>query len=479
MTPAPPSAALLGLFARTRPTRDGAALLRSALHARRLVLLKALLVRVRRHRAELGDGVEERFEAAWHLLERAERRAPAAVRDLLDYPTTGGWLAAALTAPPGPEFDARLAHFDALALTAALRAGCALDLTVATPHGTLSLTGLGRLLTGADRVAVRTEGHHARITPEGAGPDRAVLLPRDLGDLGDLNGLNDLGDPRALNDPGEPGDPCDPDDPRGPGDPRVPRHPHPGRPADADPGRSPAAAPHWSPLLRLPGGAAVLDDLDPYRVPRGGIGTPPRTGVEAGPAGRAVWADHWRAALRLLDATDPGRAEEVRRLVRALVPVAHADRGTGPFGATLRAAPGAVLATLPDGPREMAEVLVHETQHTKLAAVHELVPLYTAGPATVHKVGWRTDARPIAGVLQGAYAHLALTDLWRRAARSSGLPAPWRTRAGQQFERFHHQVGRALSVLLESDELTNTGREFARHMRQHHARLGATPRALR
>ncbi|MGA5217072.1 aKG-HExxH-type peptide beta-hydroxylase [Streptomyces cinereoruber] len=440
MTPAPPSAALLGLFARTRPTRDGAALLRSALHARRLVLLKALLVRVRRHRAELGDGVEERFEAAWHLLERAEQRAPAAVRDLLDYPTTGGWLAAALTAPPGPELDARLAHFDALALTAALRAGCALDLTVATPHGTLSLTGLGRLLTRADRVAVRTEGRHARITPEGAGPDRAVLLPRDLND---------------------------------------PSHPHPGRPADADPGRPPAAAPHWNPLLRLPAGAAVLDDLDPYRVPRGGIGTPPRTGVEAGPAGRAVWAERWRAALRLLDATDPGRAEEVRRLVRVLVPVAHADRGTGPFGATLRAAPGAVLATLPDGPSEMAEVLVHETQHTKLAAVHELVPLYTAGPATVHKVGWRTDARPIAGVLQGAYAHLALTDLWRRAARSSGLPAPWRTRAGQQFERFHHQVGRALSVLLESDELTNTGREFARHMRQHHARLGATPRALR
>ncbi|MFC8895328.1 aKG-HExxH-type peptide beta-hydroxylase [Streptomyces cinereoruber] len=440
MTPAPPSAALLGLFARTRPTRDGAVLLRSALHARRLVLLKALLVRVRRHRAELGDGVEERFEAAWHLLERAEQRAPAAVRDLLDYPTTGGWLAAALTAPPGPELDARLAHFDALALTAALRAGCALDLTVATPHGTLSLTGLGRLLTGADRVAVRTEGRHARITPEGTGPDRTVLLPRDLND---------------------------------------PSHPHPGRPADADPGRPPAAAPHWNPLLRLPGGAAVLDDLDPYRVPRGGIGTPPRTGVEAGPAGRAVWAERWRAALRLLDATDPGRAEEVRRLVRVLVPVAHADRGAGPFGATLRAAPGAVLATLPDGPREMAEVLVHETQHTKLAAVHELVPLYTAGPATVHKVGWRTDARPIAGVLQGAYAHLALTDLWRRAARSSGLPAPWRTRAGQQFERFHHQVGRALSVLLESDELTNTGREFARHMRQHHARLGATPRALR
>ncbi|MGW4725146.1 aKG-HExxH-type peptide beta-hydroxylase [Streptomyces sp. S1] len=426
MTHVPPSAALLGLFARTRPTQDGVVLLRSALHARRLVLLKALLVRVHRHRAELGGGVGGRFEAAWDLLERAERRAPSAVRDLLDYPTTGGWLAAALTAPPGPELDARLAHFDALALTAALRAGCALDLTVASPHGTLPLTGLGRLLTGADRVAVRTAGRHARITPEGAGPDRTVLLPRD---------------PRS------------------------------GRPADAGTG--------WSPVLRLPGGTAVLDDLDPYRVPRGGIGNPPRTGVEAGPAGRAVWAEQWRAALRLLDATDPGRAGEVRSLVRVLVPVAHAEKGTGPFGATLRAAPGAVLAALPEGPREMAEVLVHETQHTKLAAVHELVPLHTAGPATVHRVGWRTDARPIAGVLQGAYAHLALTDLWRRAARSTGLPAPWRTRAGQQFERFHHQVGRALSVLLESDELTNAGREFARHMQQHHARLGTTPRALR
>lgn len=130
------------------------------------------------------------------------------------------------------------------------------------------------------------------------------------------------------------------------------------------------------------------------------------------------------------------------------------------------------------GACDMAETLVHELHHSKLSTLHELVPLYRPGStAALYRVGWRTDARPVAGVFQGAYAHLALADLWWRARDAPGVPGAWGARAAQQFDHVHDQVGEALAMLLESDELTNEGREFARQMRQLHASLGASPRA--
>jgi HEXXH motif-containing protein len=137
------------------------------------------------------------------------------------------------------------------------------------------------------------------------------------------------------------------------------------------------------------------------------------------------------------------------------------------------------------GAPDMAETLVHELHHSKLATLHELVPLHRPHPPDrvppTYRVGWRRDLRPVTGVLQGAYAHLALADLWYRAVRApraSGVPGSWRTRSARQFDHVHDQVAEALAVLLESDELTNEGREFVRQMRHHHASLGSGRRIL-
>ncbi|MDT9688130.1 HEXXH motif domain-containing protein [Streptomyces sp. P9(2023)] len=428
MTLAPPHAEAFAELARTRSATQSVSLLRSTLHARRLLLLKALLVRVHRQRDSVDPVVYRRFTEAWRLLERIERRHPAVVRDLLDYPTTGTWLATALNEPPGPLLDRHLARLDLLAVTAALRSGAPLDVTVDAPDGLLSLPGVGRLRTGpraghADRVRIRARSRTVRIRPEGHARRPPVVLLLTDRRTGALTG-------------------------RGPG---------------------------WTGLTVLSGSVARLDDLDPYRVPPGGIGSPARDGTEHSATDRAAWSACWRSAQTLLARTDPARAAEVRRAVRALVPLV--PRGPGSSGATLSVAPGAVLTSLPSGAQDMAETLVHELHHSKLATLHELVPLYLPGRAAVHRVGWRSDPRPIAGVLHGAYAHLALTDLWRRAGTAESAPAPWRTSAGQQFDRIHDQVGEALSILLESDELTSEGREFVHQMRRHHASLGAAPRA--
>ncbi|MEU7035064.1 HEXXH motif-containing putative peptide modification protein [Streptomyces sp. NPDC046237] len=420
---APLPAGVFTELARTRPAPADVALLRSALHARRLLLLKALLVRVHRHREAVDADVFRRFEDSWHLLERAESRNPDVVRDVLDYPTTGAWLAAALAEPVGPALDRHLARLESVAVTAALRADCSLDLTLEPPGGLLSLPGVGRQTAGGGRLRIRAGSRVARLHPEGPTPAAPTVLLLTDRRAGTLVG-------------------------RGPG---------------------------WDGLHTLPDSTARLDDLDPYRVPPGGIGTPPRTAADPTDTDPAVWAARWRGAQALLAHTDPGRAAEIRRALRAVVPLL--PHGPRSLGATLRSAPGAVLTSLPAGAQDMAETLVHELHHSKLATLHELVPLYRQGRAAVHRVGWRSDARPIGGVLQGAYAHLALTDLWRRAATAHAAPRPWRSSAGQQFDHMHDQVGEALTILLESDELTNEGREFAQQMRRHHASLGAAPRA--
>ncbi|MFB8404837.1 HEXXH motif-containing putative peptide modification protein [Streptomyces sp. NPDC055912] len=420
MNTVPLSTTVFAQLARVSPAPAGLTALWSALHVRRLLLLKALLVRVHRHRAAVEPGALVRFERSWELLEQVERRHPVVVRDVLDYPTTGTWLAGALTAPVGPDLDRLLGHLDGLAATAALRSGGPLDLTVETPDGLLPLPGVGRLRVAAGRVRIGADGRTIRFHPDGG----RRALPVVLALVGRRDGV------LAGHGPG------------------------------------------WSAVRSLSGGVARLDDLDPYRVPEGAgvVIAADRADTDHG-----AWSARWHAAQGLLARTDPGRAAEVAQAVRAVVPVV--PRGPRHLGATLSAAPGAVLTSLPDGGEGMAMTLVHELHHSKLATLHELVPLYGPGRDAVHRVGWRRDPRPVAGVLHGAYAHLALADLCRRAALADGVPRAWQSDVGQQFGDIHDQVGQALRILLESDELTSEGREFTRHMWLHHASLGAAPLA--
>ncbi|WP_186776715.1 aKG-HExxH-type peptide beta-hydroxylase [Streptomyces salinarius] len=419
---------ILSELASTRPRPAAVAALRAAVHARRMLLVKSLLVRVDRHSTAMAPTAHRRFERDWETLERTERADPAAVRDVLDYPMTGIWLTEALAAPLGTEFEAHLAHLSGVSAAAVVRAGCEADRTLTAPAGVLTLPGIGVLSCPSGRA--RLVGRDGRVRVEDERRGAAAVLFR----------------------PGADGRPVVE------------------RPEGEDAG--------WSGLRTFPGGTVVLEDLDPYRVPAPGIGPSALPAARCLPSARALWFERWRAAQTFMSAADPARAAEIGAVLRAVVPLASPQPADGaPVSATLRAAPCAVLTQLPAGGRELAESLVHETHHTKLAALNELLPLCRPDGTTLHHVGWRPDPRPVPAVLQGAYAHLALTDLSSRMLRGRVLPSALRRWAAEQFPDYREQVGTALSILRESDELTSAGREFVQRMVWHHESLGVMVRS--
>ncbi|MET9858511.1 HEXXH motif-containing putative peptide modification protein [Streptomyces smyrnaeus] len=392
-----------------------AAALDGWLHSRRLVLLKTLLTRA--ERAQLPPAAARALREHWTLLEEAEHHDPVAARGPLGYPAAGNWLAHALAAPDGADFVAALSGLGTLAAAVAVSAGCDFRLVLPAEDGLLSLPGLGSYATAASRVRVAAGDDTVTFTPEDGRP---TALPRDV--------LLHHGSPH--------------------GD-------------------------RWRPLGPLPGGPAVLDDHDPHlarETGRAGLaGLLPAT--LTAPDEAHEWRELWRRALSLLGDADPERAAEVASLVRAVVPVLWKPDGRA--SATRLAAPWAVLTTLPRTPEEMAEVLVHEVQHSKLAVLGGVVRLNDESAEAVYRVGWRSDPRPLGAVVQGTYAHLALADLWARLARRASATPAERAAARRRAADYGAQVDHALFLLLGSGQLTREGTEFVEGMRRRYERLSS------
>ncbi|MDH2387232.1 HEXXH motif-containing putative peptide modification protein [Streptomyces sp. HNM0663] len=367
------------------------------------MLLKSLLTRAERHAPET---CRRRLLLHWRLLERAEAAHPAAARTTLGYPAVGNWLLHTLDVPDGPPFDKSLAGLGAAAAAAALGAGTGFRLTLPTDEGRLALPGIGAFDARAANVRIVAGPGSVCLTAEGR--RTAIRLPRPAVLAAPLQG--------------------------------------------------------WRRLRPLPGGSGVLDDLDPYwsgRHPSHGRALP-RSPVRSAAAARP-WLARWRAALALLSSADPPRAAEVASLVDSVVPIA--GDGPGVASGTLRAAPWAVLTTLPASSRTMAEVLVHEVQHSKLAVISDAVPLLLPGGDAEHMVAWRADPRPLPAVLQGTYAHLALADLWRRLAGRRGATPGGRKAALARSAAYAEQVSAPLRTLMESGQLTAEGKVFVAGMK--------------
>ncbi|MET8280068.1 HEXXH motif-containing putative peptide modification protein [Micromonospora sp. NPDC005174] len=331
------------------------------------------------------------------LLTRAEHAAPATVAEALAHPPVTGWTRAALDGAAGPTYLATLAA------AAAGRAGLTFTLTLPRPaDGVLALPTVGAATGLRADDAVRLRGEAGTLRIDGGEDDDGVRV--------------DARDGRLL---------------------------------DAGDGGI-----DWQPARRtVPFDAAgvLVDDQDPWRNCYHRPSAPRLDDAGAAQLDRlAAGAGQWlREHL-------PAHADALAGLLRSLVPLRPPPSGN-PVSATSRDALGAIALSVPADAQTLALLLVHEVQHTKLGALLDLVPLYRTGGPARYRAPWRLDPRPVGALLQGAYAHLGVAEVWRRR-RHEG------TAAAFEYAYWREQTTRAVRQLADAAELTETGRSFVADM---------------
>lgn len=378
--------------------------------------------------AAAGGPVRETLRTAWTVLTAADRERPEALDLVLAHPYVRVWAARCLEqlraagpgADSGPADSAGLAadlgHLAAIAAATVIRAGERADITVPVTHGAIHLPTLGRLVVGAGgsgqpRAAVlAADGKAVSIR---IGPDSWELTTADL-----LSG-----EPCAAGTFGDGG------------------------------------SVGWQPVrtLTAPGISVALEDTDPYRDCHQWPAAARLTDAEARQWQRR-FADAWREIAR----DHPGYAPAIAAGLTVLMPMAPAPQGRD-VSATARHAFGAVGAALPVDATTLALLIMHEFQHVKLGAILDLYDLYDRADRKLYHAPWRDDMRPLEGLLQGTYAHLAVSAYWHtRQKVTSGAEAQ---AAGERFAFWQAHTRDAVEALANSGSMTLLGMRFVAAMR--------------
>ncbi|MDF5755844.1 HEXXH motif-containing putative peptide modification protein [Spongiactinospora sp. TRM90649] len=379
---------------------DGVAVLRALSPAQHSKHL-LLLTAVAARAAERRHPAAAVAADALAALHAVRRAAPLAAETVVRHPAVGSWALAALRDLLHGGPAARPDRLAAVAASAAVLGRVAVELDLRAEADGLTLPGLGRALVPPGRVVLRSDGRDTELR---AGRLR-VCLPHD-------------------------------------------RY---------------GETPHWQGLRRLPLHAPqarmrlLTDDVDPYRFP-GSLER--RSRLPA--AELRSWHERLGAGWRLLAGHHAWAAAECAEAFGVLVPLA--DPPSGYRSATSRAASGCLALSSPPGPAQVAEALAHEAQHAKLAALIDMFDLVRPAPQGGYYAPWRSDPRPLGGLLQGAYAHLGIARFWRRQ-RELERDRAAAFDAHARYARWRDAAAEVSASLLGSGGLTALGTAFVTEMR--------------
>jgi uncharacterized protein len=214
----------------------------------------------------------------------------------------------------------------------------------------------------------------------------------------------------------------------------------------------------WQSVRELRSGtfAVTLEDTDPYRDTHE---WPPADRLAVGDVDRWQW--QFAVAWPLIERDFPRYLPGLTGGLSTLMPVAGLEQERE-ISAASRHAFGAVAAALPAGGDILALLILHEVQHVKLGALLDLVDLCDPADRQLFDAPWRDDPRPAEPLLQGAYAHLAVTDYWR--IRRHDLPGAQALAADERFAHWRTQTAEAVETLAGSGALTALGARFVEGM---------------
>jgi uncharacterized protein len=381
--------------------------------------------------AALPVSAKNAVRTASSLLEIAEQEQPKILRRILAHPYIRVWAtscverlkAAGREGHADGNLLASLGHLSAIAAVVAIKTGEKADLPVPVIGGAVHLPTLGRLVIDpAESLAHSSEAIlsvSAETVTVGCGGDYWTIPVNELvsGAPATLRALGDS------------------------------------RPAD------------WQPVrkLRAPGleEPVTLEDTDPYRDCHG------RPAARLTAAEAARWQQQFEAAWGEITRDHPDYAPAIAAGLTVLMPMAPGPEGRD-VSSTARDGFGAVGIALPADATTLALLIMHEFQHVKLGAILDLYDLFDRSDARLYNAPWRDDPRPLEGLFQGTYAHLAVYDYWRvRQQTTTGTEAQ---RAGEQFKLWHTHTTAAIETLDKSGSMTDLGTEFVAAMGQSAAR---------
>ncbi|MEU7611728.1 HEXXH motif domain-containing protein [Micromonospora sp. NPDC049204] len=364
----------------------------------RLIVLRALL-----------DGCATRPDAAgplapvadaWQLLAQAHGADPAATEDVLAQPQVGIWAAHTLRRlhdDPDPTVPLWLdvGYLHALAAASAVRAGLSFDVDIPVRDGAAVLPTVGAASIPPTVPVVRVRAR--------AGQVDLVSTARTV------------------------------------------------RCGAAD-------DPNWHPPIIVAVDSdgvelrVELHDRDVYRDLRGPSPPQPLSASDV-VRWRALLAQAWG----LLVSQQRGGAQAIAGILRSVAPLPPRARFRQ-LSASGAEAFGGVLLSEPDDAAQLAVTLVHESQHHKLGALSHLLTLVEGGGDVRYYAPWRDDPRPLAGILQGAYAFVGITRFWRTYRHDA--PLDERAAADFEFALWRRQTLDVLRMMAASGRLTGHGQRF-------------------
>jgi uncharacterized protein len=383
-----------------------------------------------------SDAAGAELRAAWAVLATVDAESPEALDAVLAHPyfrvwavrcleqmkSSAGRRAAEIRGSGQPRLAGDLGHLGAIAAVAAMRATVKADLTIPVVDAAVHLPTLGRMAVGPGEAG--PDGASETETASVVVADGTVAIR--VKDSHWNMAVSDLLAGRTHAAAVAAGD----------------------RPAKWQPVR----------VLRAPGIDVAVEDTDPYRDCHQWRAAPRLTGTEF-----AQWQRCFEEAWDEISQRHPAYAPALAAGLSVLMPLSAGPEGRD-VSATARHAFGAIAVALPADPVTLALLLIHEFQHVKLGAMLDLYDLYDPADGRLFHAPWRDDLRPLEGLLQGTYAHLAVTDFWQvRHEVTAGAAAE---AAGQRFAYWRDHTRDAIETLAGSGSLTPLGALFVAEMRR-------------
>jgi HEXXH motif-containing protein len=168
----------------------------------------------------------------------------------------------------------------------------------------------------------------------------------------------------------------------------------------------------------------------------------------------------WRSPLEQawgwISECAPMLAEEMLMSVRAIIPVRSRSVDVH-TSASFRETPGLIALSWTPDASIMVEALVHEYHHQKLNTLLNVDPIII-GPSTdaQYYSPWRPDARPLTGILHGAFAFQGILHFYKEMFEAE-VPLLHETRIRQRMYLLKGQVQTALNTLRGVAQLSPLG----------------------